>query len=235
VDPVAAPIERNGQVYLLTDDVSSSVDGIVVECSNVTLDGAGHVVQASGSGIGVNLADVSNVTITNTTIREFYHGIVLNYSDNSVIFGNDLRSNHYGISLYFSSGNNVSRNSVTNNAGGIRLDSSSGNWFVHNDIVNNTRQILTYKLTNIWDNGYPSGGNFWGDYVSRYPNASELNSSGIWDTAYIIDSSNLDHYPLMNPVIPEFSFLPVLFLLMTVTLLFAVVCRNKRAYFVCDD
>ena len=40
-----------------------------------------------------------------------------------------------------------------------------------------------------WDDGYPSGGNYWSDYASRYPNATEIGSSGIGDTEYLISVS----------------------------------------------
>jgi hypothetical protein len=52
-----------------------------------------------------------------------------------------------------------------------------------------------------WDNGYPSGGNYWSDYISRYPNATEIGNSGIGDTTYInsLASSVVDRYPLMTP------------------------------------
>jgi hypothetical protein len=52
---------------------------------------------------------------------------------------------------------------------------------------------------NVWDNGYPSGGNYWRDYQTRYPNATEIDSSGIWNTPYVIDANNTDRYPLMAP------------------------------------
>jgi len=55
------------------------------------------------------------------------------------------------------------------------------------------------RRENVWDEGYPSGGNYWSDYINRYPNAKELNGSGLWDTPYIIDANNVDHYPLMFP------------------------------------
>jgi len=50
---------------------------------------------------------------------------------------------------------------------------------------------------NAWDDGYPSGGNYWSDYSTRYPNAVEIDHSGLWNTPYVIDVSNKDNYPLM--------------------------------------
>jgi hypothetical protein len=42
-------------------------------------------------------------------------------------------------------------------------------------------------------------GNYWSDYLAKYPNASEVGGTGIGDTPYVIDGDNVDHYPLMCP------------------------------------
>jgi hypothetical protein len=59
------------------------------------------------------------------------------------------------------------------------------------------------SLDNIWDDGYPSGGNYWKDYtgVDLYngPYQNETGSDGIGDTPYTIDANNTDRYPLMAP------------------------------------
>jgi hypothetical protein len=52
---------------------------------------------------------------------------------------------------------------------------------------------------NTWDNGYPSGGNYWSDYRTTYPSAVENDSSALWNTPYVIDVNNTDRYPLMGP------------------------------------
>jgi hypothetical protein len=54
-------------------------------------------------------------------------------------------------------------------------------------------------LPNTWDNGYPSGGNYWGDLQAWYPNATEIDGSGIWNTPFVICANNVDNYPLMKP------------------------------------
>jgi parallel beta-helix repeat protein len=93
------------------------------------------------------------------------------------------------------SGNNITANSID----GVCLFSSSNNMFFHNNFINNTQQVSSDGSPNTWDNGYPSGGNYWSDYRTAYPNATEVDSSGIWNTSYVIDSNNIDRYPLMGP------------------------------------
>jgi len=84
-----------------------------------------------------------------------------------------------------------------------------GNIFFHNNFINNTHPFI-YKVSgNVWDDGYPSGGNYW----SRYNGTdlfsgifqNETGSDGIGDTHYIIGDSDADTYPLMHP----WSLLPV--------------------------
>ena len=59
------------------------------------------------------------------------------------------------------------------------------------------------KLHISWDDGYPSGGNYWSDYngTDFYSgtNQNVTGSDGIGDTSYIIDVNNVDRYPLMSP------------------------------------
>jgi parallel beta-helix repeat protein len=111
--------------------------------------------------------------------------------------------------------NIVSENTIKSNVNGVAVGGGysdvetsrdvSGNIFYENDFINNTSQVTPPFLgsgqsaiaQNSWDNGIV--GNYWSDYESRYPNASELDSSGSWNTQYMIDADNIDHYPLMAP------------------------------------
>jgi parallel beta-helix repeat protein len=130
-----------------------------------------------------------------------YDGIDIQSSESDSILANNITANGvYGIFLGYSSGNTFSGNNITANSYGIYLYSSSRNMIFHNAFLNNKQQVsLGYRSSNTWDCGYPSGGNYWSDYQTRYPNATEIDSSGIWNTPYNISSSNIDRYPLMAP------------------------------------
>src|SRR3989304_10302872 len=72
-------IQREGNVYTFTGDIS---DALVIERDNIVVDGAGHVLEGTGTeegGIekGIDLTGRSNVTIENMEIKAFYQGIRL--------------------------------------------------------------------------------------------------------------------------------------------------------------
>jgi parallel beta-helix repeat protein len=78
--------------------------------------------------------------------------------------------------------------------------------FFHNNFINNSLVHLTSSETCSWDNGYPSGGNYWSNYVGAdiFCGASqdETGSDNIGDSPYVIDANNVDNYPLMRPFVP---------------------------------
>ena len=156
--------------------------------------------ESSGATSGINL-DLSqhNVLIGNN-VDSYAEGIYVNSSAYDQILGNTLSGNSkVGIEIASSSNVIVSGNNITANGCGVYLNSSSGNSFYHNNFVNNTQQVSQSNSSDIWDNGYLSGGNYWGDYQTRYPSATEIDGSGIWNTPYIIDANNTDNYPLVTP------------------------------------
>ena len=88
IDPPDAPIITYDNVtYVLTDNITSSADGIVVERDNIVIDGAGHTLEGTGEYPykGVDLSGRSNVTIKNVTITNFYYGIYLSSSNYIVV------------------------------------------------------------------------------------------------------------------------------------------------------
>jgi parallel beta-helix repeat protein len=227
-------------------DVSNTVDGkpiyylIGVQDFAVPLD-AGYVVLVNSSFVtvqnlnltknwgGIQLAYTTNATIARNNITDNSCGIYLYSSFNNTASENNVENNSViGIYLISSSNNTLSGNNITTNSNdGIYLSLSSNNTIYLNDFNNNTNQVYSYNSTNIWDNG--SIGNYWSDYQTKYPNATETNSSGVWNTPYVIDWNNTDYYPLTVPiaVVPEFPSFLILPIFMIATLLAVIVYKKK--------
>ena len=51
IDPPDAPIQRVGDIYTLTGNITSSGDGIVVERDGVIIEGSGYTLEADKPGI----------------------------------------------------------------------------------------------------------------------------------------------------------------------------------------
>ena len=199
---------------------------------------------------GISLTNTGNITVSANTIRNCSSGIAFGESFNNVISGNVITNNTNGIGGSTSMDTVISENTITNNTNGILFSWAQNNtiylnnvtnneygiymegWsvynntFYHNNFINNTNQVYIEQTNpNTWDNGYPSGGNYWDDFPDLYPlvgdiysgsGQNESGSDGIWDGPYEIDGNNTDNYPLTT-MIPEFpawtSTLPILFAL----------------------
>ena len=181
---------------VLTGNTASNNDihGIYLKSSSNN-----HVTgnTASGGYYGIYLYDSSNNTVSgNNASNNDIYGINLYSSTNNTVSGNTASSNgDEGIYLDYSSNNTVTGNTVSNNQYGIYLQESNNNAIFHNNFMNNTQQVYNYSpsYANFWDDGYPSGGNYWSNYTGV-----DLDHDGIGDTEHVIDANNKDNYPLMG-------------------------------------
>ena len=206
IDPLTTPISTVDNVtYTFIDNIYDWT--VVVERDNIIIDGNGYTLQGTKASWskGIDLSGRTNVTVRNTQIKNFTDGIRLDSSSNNSISGNNITANNSpGIWLMHSSNyNSVSRNTIANNNVGISLaGSSSNNIIYHNNFIDNGHQSVPSDYANVWDDGYPSGGNYWNDYTGvdekSGPDQDLLGSDGIGDIPYVIDTNNKDRYPLMN-------------------------------------
>ena len=205
IDPSAAPIQRVGDTYTL---LGTFVGNITVEKDNIVIDGAGYTIEGTAIGaevtVGVELSSRSNVTVKNMQIRSFVNGIFLLDSFNNNIIGNNITDNVDGIRINNSTGNNIIGNNITANRHGTHP--YQGNKFYHNNFIDSTDKHVYVDLpgqVNSWDNGYPSGGNYWTNYTGvdekKGQSQNEAGNDGIGDTPFVIDDNNLDNFPLMAP------------------------------------
>ena len=167
IDPPDAPITTYDNItYTLTDNITSSDDGIVVEKDNVIIEGAGYKVQGYatlwGPKVkGIKLVGRTNVTIMNVEIEGFWYGMYFERVSNSSINGNNIASNLIGLSLESSQSNNVYENNITYNGHGIYINSSLGNSINGNNIIGNTIDgvVLSFSLNNtIYENNITYNG-----------------------------------------------------------------------------
>jgi hypothetical protein len=91
--------------------------------------------------------------------------------------------------------NIVYGNNITDSETGVDFRwAGDHNSFHHNNFVDNTNQVFHFEgETSVWDDGYPSGGNYWSDYTG-----SDSDGDGIGDVPYVIDADNEDRYPLTS-------------------------------------
>ena len=165
-----------------------------------TTDSTIRNVTALNNNVGIHLILSSGNTISGSTITSL--GWYRNFTD--LFFGPPGWMWGWGIGLGNSSDNTLSGNTITNNDLGVSLEDSSSNTIYHNNFINNKVQAnVTSVYINTWDDGYPSGGNYWSNYtdVDLYsgPYQNETVSDGIWDHPYVLDANNTDRYPLMIP------------------------------------
>jgi len=183
----------------------------------------GNIVSGGG---GIFATD--NDIVANNTIIDCRQGVNLEQSTNNVVVGNVIESNSGpGVALagYVEgsltnpgSNNLIYGNYIADNNVGLLVSTSSqwrgANFTVYdNDFVSNTQQaqIIIPNFANSNFNYLMSlhpqsddwslseQGNYWSDYQLNYPNASQVGSTGIWNTPYYVGGGEQDNYPLMSP------------------------------------
>ncbi|MCK5291759.1 MAG: right-handed parallel beta-helix repeat-containing protein [Thermoplasmata archaeon] len=195
------------------NNVSLNLNGFSVFASSKFNNITSNVVN-SNDGAGILILSDNNTVAGNTASFNVQAGIYLSSYGNNTIVHNNASHNGNGIYIILDSSNNtVAENVVSWNDGGIVLSMASFNRVYHNTIVGNTDQAYDDMDTNQWDDGYPSGGNYWSDYSGNDqlsgPLQNVIGSDGIGDTPYMIDINSWDRYPFMSPSGPIFPRPPL--------------------------
>jgi parallel beta-helix repeat protein len=213
--------------------IANNFEGISLQESSNNNSIVENTITGNTNGITLYDSPKYNSIIRNNITNNVANGISLGeHSDNNLIIGNSIMYNYVGIHLYYSSCNNkiigniitgiglyswnaidldsssndnlITENNFTNHEYTIRLYSSNNRIYHNNFIHCRTSHVVGPGYTNNWDDGYPSGGNYWSDYAGvdehSGPYQNITGGDGIGDTPYVIDANNIDRYPLMQPV-----------------------------------
>jgi parallel beta-helix repeat protein len=170
----------SGSLNSISDNsiIANAVSGVALGGFSNTVEG--NTFQGNTRGLGLGASN--SVVFNNTMVSNSESGLYLSGSKN-VIVGNEIDSNKYGVYI------------TTQGA------SPTANEIYHNNFVNNFYNAFgnSSYLVQSWDGGSQAGGNYWSDYQTKYPAATENGNSGIENTAYMINANNLDQYPLTEP------------------------------------
>lgn len=215
---------------LVYGNTVSSGMGFEILGSNGNLISNNNASTSSGRGLNMDGG------LQNTLVNNSFSGVEMQRSSGNVFSLNEITGRGIGLSLFKSSGNLFEDNIISRNNGsgilvffnsnsntffnntissnggtGIEIwDYSDDNLIYHNRFINNSQQAFNdFNCTNQWDNGYPTGGNYWSDYtgtdVVSGPLQNIVGSDGIGDDPYDIQGGwNEDRYPLMSPSGPIF-------------------------------
>jgi parallel beta-helix repeat protein len=205
-------LTNNGIGILLAFTTNSTITK-----TNVANNGVGiSLVSSSNNDIyqnnlasnefGITLIGSSGNSIYENNVTNCSHGIELNGCGSNSISGNNIADNEFGIYLVYTSNENVFGNNVVDNGVGISLIFAKNDMTFHNNFISNGQQATEFyweSWGNVWDDGYPNGGNYWSDYngtdLNSGPYQNETGYDWIGDSPYSIDQHNTDKYPLMHP------------------------------------
>jgi hypothetical protein len=211
-------LERNGTTYTFRGDIFGN---IWVQTNNIVIDGAGHTLQGNGINTGQN-----------TEIGILLGGPDLSHRECTGVFVENLRIYNIPSGIFSVGGSNNSfiGNYLDKSSMEIQGNSNNtGDLIEHNTFINasvmfdynpnGTDRILENNFLNSaiflgLSNAPVVDRNYWSNYTAKYPDAKELDSSGIWDTPYVYGNfqginSSIDYHPLVNPItdfeIPDFG------------------------------
>jgi nitrous oxidase accessory protein len=174
----------------------------VTVCYNRIVNNSRGITLAEVSGASIFGNNITGSIGYDSSIDDYGYGIEFKSNCNdSLIYDNNIWGNTHGINV---------RNVLLASSGTPILQ-GPGNLVYHNNLFNNSQNanvehthpnsvtgVVNGTTVVSWDNG--TVGNYWSDYQTKYPNVTEVDTSGVGNTPYVIDENNTDNYPLIHIV-----------------------------------
>jgi|GEM_PF-2867569 parallel beta-helix repeat protein len=206
------PIQRNGDKYTLTGDITLTV---IVDRSNIVVDGCGFSVATKfqpgqgGPGFGLKVLGVSNVTVENIKSPV---GLELEQSTNCTVQNSDgapavylYKSNGNVISncvgslqLSYASNNKIENCSVHGSLFGLDLENSNSNYILYCTCTSPGRPVALGDSSNnvLFGNVFPDAWwwiNMWGSCTNNYFVANNVTISQHYGSDSIVGTNYIYH------------------------------------------
>jgi len=193
-----------------TGDIIPEDAGQVIlgNCSEIKVENLNFDEKTIGIQLGFSDNNyIANNTISSSTMRglfliESHDNMFINNSVKYTSNPSDDNLKVAGFSILLSDGNKMIENNISSNSLAILMGYSKENQIYHNNFINNTEEVIVLG-NNIWNDTYPTGGNYWSNYsgTDQYsgPNQDQPGGDGIGDSNYTFNKNNADEYPLMEP------------------------------------
>jgi putative cofactor-binding repeat protein/parallel beta-helix repeat protein len=132
-------IQRDGNVYTFTGDINGYLNStfgdlkgfLLVMRDNVVIDGAGHTLQCNGTGVGIFMRSMHNVTVKNFNLKGFAVGISLYVMDPVVPLEYPMGRGH-------ALNNQILNNNITVSYNESIMTGELGGWGIYLEFANNT-------------------------------------------------------------------------------------------------
>ncbi|UCG69999.1 MAG: right-handed parallel beta-helix repeat-containing protein, partial [Thermoplasmata archaeon] len=198
---------------LSNNTLTDNLFGIFLEnrCFNITIENNNISYNLDDGIYFLNLC-INNTISNNTIFDNGDDGIYMNDRNRANLIDNNTISENggNGINLTYDSDEFIIIfNIIANNTeyGILIFDGDCESSLIHHNgfFNNNGSGVQAYDNgSNAWDDGYPSGGNFWSDYIGVDFNSTASQDvpppDGFGDTPYDIDGPKgaQDRYPLIT-------------------------------------
>jgi parallel beta-helix repeat protein len=206
-DPMSNEIFINGAFNVFAQNTAAGIGftGTQNRVTNNSLTGGGANMN------GIRMFNANYNVICNNTISNCDWGIVMQAASETftptcfynIVAGNTVNNSGTAGIQVNGAYNVFSGNLVTNSdgysghglsIGAFNSNASSWNLFVGNAFVRNLQSFGP-----AWGGGDNTfEGNYWDDYWTLYPNATELDNSAIGDTPYVVYGNVTDYKPLLD-------------------------------------
>ena len=139
---------------VLTSNLSFERNGVCVNTSNITFDCQGYSIIGNGTGAGIDIFNLTNVTIINCTLINFTYGILANISNAVNLTGNTAYNNSYGFFIE-GSGSVLLNNILYDNSKDLVVSNLFNKQFnlnmTNTSFLNPSGTFENYTLLSIYD------------------------------------------------------------------------------------